>query len=269
MPEIIVSEPSVLQPSLNCLDQVSICGIAIDNVSESEAVGRVNDLVQCRDPSYVFPLNVDVTMKAHADPELKAFFQGAALVLADGMPLVWASRWLGAPLKERVTGSDLFTVLCAMAAEQGYRVYFMGAMPGVAAKAAAVLTQRFPRLQVAGTYSPPFGFEKDEAENGRIVQLLRDAKLDILFVGVGAPKQEKWIGRFCKQYQVPVSVAVGASFDFTAGNVRRAPLLMQQAGLEWAWRLLMEPGRLWRRYLLENPLFFYLVWKQARAKRNE
>ncbi len=249
------------------MPKASICGIAIDNVSEREAIGRVDELVRHREPSAILPLNTDVTVKVHADAHLRQIFHAAALVVADGMPLVWASHWLGTPLKERVAGSDLFISLCGLAAERGYRVYFLGALPGVAAKAAAVLAGRFPGLQVAGTYSPPFGFDNDEEESARIVQMIRDARPDILFVGVGAPKQEKWIARFCQQYQVPVSVAVGASFDFAAGNVRRAPVWMQRLGLEWAWRLLMEPARLWRRYLLENPLFFYLVWKQAMAKR--
>ena len=269
MPKVTAVEPALREALVTCFDQVSICGIAIDNVSKKEAVGRVDELVTRREPCYLFPLNVDVTMKIHADAHLRKLYRGASLIVVDGMPVVWASHWLSTPLKERVAGSDLFVLLCGLAAERGYRVYFLGARPRVAARAAQVMSEQFPHLQVAGTYSPPFGFDKDEEENKRIIGMLREAQPDLLFVGLGSPKQERWIGRFYKQYQVPVSMAVGASFDFAAGNVRRAPHWMQQVGLEWAWRLLMEPRRLWRRYLLENPLFFYLVWKQAVAKMSE
>lgn len=242
--------------------KVSLCGIEVDSVTMEEALSRIEELIRARKPSYVVTPNVDVLVQLQTDPDFKRIYESAALVVPDGMPLLWAARFLGTPFKEKVSGSDLFVELCGLAARKGYGVYLMGAMPGVAVRAAEVLKSRFPGLRVAGAYSPPFGFEKDEAECESIAQRIRDAKPDLLFVALGSPKQEKWTDRFRGRHEAPVSVMVGISFDYVAGTVRRAPRWMQNAGLEWSWRLLMEPKRLWKRYLVDDPKFFRLVLKQ-------
>jgi N-acetylglucosaminyldiphosphoundecaprenol N-acetyl-beta-D-mannosaminyltransferase len=227
-----------------------------------EALDAIERLIQGSKPSYIVTPNVDVLVQLQTDYEFKRIYDGASLVVPDGVPLMWAARFLGCPLKEKVSGSDLFVKFCERAAEKGHKVYFIGAMPGVAAKAAEVLTRRYPGLRVVGTYSPSFGFEKNEQECALIVQKIAEAQPDVLFIGLGSPKQEKWTDRFKDRYKAPVSIGVGISFDYVAGTVKRAPLWMQNIGLEWFWRLAMEPKRLWRRYLVNDPVFFWMILKQ-------
>lgn len=243
-------------------DRIKILGVSIDNFTMDEAVGRVDELVRAKSPAYIVTPNVDHVMKLQRDPVFRRIYEGAAAVFADGMPLLWAAKLFGSPLKEKVSGSDLFPDICALAAEKGYKVFFLGGRPGAADKAAEVMRVRYPRLAVAGTYCPPLGFEKDEAENAKIIRLVRESGADILFVGLGAPKQEKWIYAHHRECAVPVSIGIGVTFEFAAGMVRRSPAWMQRAGLEWLWRLFMEPRRLWRRYLVDDMAFFWLLLRQ-------
>ncbi len=242
--------------------KVELFGIAIDNVTLKEAVEGVHRLLQSGKKHFVTTPNVDHIMRLHEDKEFFEIYQKASLVIADGMPIVWASWILGKPLKERVAGSDLFLPLCRLAAQKGYGVYFLGGEVGVAQKATANLKNLFPSLRVVGHYAPPFGFESDPGENNRIVQLINQAKPDLLFVALGAPKQEKWIARHKDQLEFKVALCIGASVDFAAGVVKRAPVWMQRGGLEWLWRLLLEPKRLWRRYLVQDIAFLPLVFDQ-------
>ncbi len=249
------------------MPRVTLLGVGVDSVTMDETLEEVERLIRARRPSYIVTPNVDVLVQLQTDHEFKRIYDGASLVLPDGMPLLWAARFLGTPFKAKVSGSDLFIELCARAAKKGHKVYFMGAMPGVAQKAAEILKRRFPGLQVTGTYSPSFGFEKNEAECVLIAQKIREATPDVLFVGLGSPKQEKWTDRFKDKHGAPVSVMVGISFDYVAGTVRRAPKWMQNAGLEWSWRLMMEPKRLWKRYLVNDPKFFWLIARQKWTKK--
>ncbi|MCG3157851.1 MAG: N-acetylglucosaminyldiphosphoundecaprenol N-acetyl-beta-D-mannosaminyltransferase [bacterium] len=242
--------------------KVEILGISVDRVGMAETLARVEQFITERKPRLVITPNVDHLIKTRKDREFKRIYDKADLAVPDGVPLLWAARFLGTPLVERVNGTDLFEALCGRAAERGYKVFFLGAAPGVAAKAAAVLRQRHPKLQVAGTYSPPFDFFSDFAENQQIENMIRAAQPDILFVGLGAPKQEKWIHRHIARLGVPVSIGIGASFEYVAGLTRRAPRWMQRTGLEWLHRVLESPGRYWRRYLLEDLAFFPLVVAQ-------
>lgn len=210
--------------------------------------------------------NVDHVITFQKNTKFREIYRNASLVLADGMPLIWASKFLGTPLKEKISGSDLFPKLCAWCGEKGYKVFFLGGRPEAAERAATILKAKTPALQIAGHYSPPFGFEDSPEEEVKIAHLLLAAKPDILFVGLGSPKQEKWISRNYQQLEIPLSIGIGVSFEFVAGMVRRAPLWMQKSGLEWFWRLMMEPGRLWRRYLVEDSKFLGLVLAQKRGK---
>jgi N-acetylglucosaminyldiphosphoundecaprenol N-acetyl-beta-D-mannosaminyltransferase len=248
------------------MSKVTLLGVPIDSVLMQEALERIERLIEARWPSYVVTPNVDVLVKLQTDAEFRRIYDDASLVVADGMFLIWAAKFLGMPLKEKVSGSDLFVEFCELAARKGYKIYLLGAMPGVAPKAAAILMKRYAGLNIVGTYSPPFGFEEDEAECERIVRMIRDAAPDVLFIGLGSPKQEKWLVRHKHRYGTPVSIGVGISFDYVAGTVKRAPRWMQNAGFEWFWRLLMEPKRLWRRYLVEDLVFFWLVAKQKMQK---
>ncbi len=242
--------------------KVNICGVNIDNVAFDDAIRIIDCFVERKVPTYVVTLNVNHIVILSQDNAFRQLYEGASLVLADGMPILWAAKFLGVPLKEKISGSDLFPRLCEVAAGKGYKLFLLGGKEGAAAKAAYILKAKYPVIQIAGVYCPPFGFENDAEENKKTIEMIRVAKPDILFVGVGSPKQEKWIYKHKDEYQVPVSIGIGATFDFVSGIVKRAPLWMQKIGLEWFWRLMMEPRRLWKRYLIDDPVFFWLVLKQ-------
>lgn len=244
-------------------EAITIVNTKIDNTTLDEAISTIIGWIENHDtPRYVVTSNVDHIVKLQNDNEFKKIYQDADLVLADGMPLVWAAKFLGTPLYEKVSGSDLFIKLCEIASRRKFRLFFLGGSPGDAEKAKEVLVRQNPGLLVEGVYCPPFGFEKDEQERKKIVELIKAANPDILFVGLGAPKQEKWIYEHYQKTRVPVSIGIGISFSFAAGTIKRAPVWMQKVGLEWLWRLIMEPRRLWKRYLVDDMMFFWLVLKQ-------
>lgn len=246
--------------------RINICGIKIDNFTMKEAIDEVCKIIDSKKTGYIVTPNVDHVVKIQKDKDFKKIYDNATLVFADGVPLLWAAKFLGTPLKEKISGSDFFPEMCKTASEKNYKVFFMGGREGAADKAAEVMTKTFPKLKVCGTYCPPFGFEKDEEENNKIIKMLKKAKPDILFVGLGAPKQEKWVCKYMDKINIPISAGIGVTFEFTAGMVKRAPVWMQKVGLEWFWRLVMEPRRLWRRYLVEDPKFFWLLLKQKFSK---
>ncbi|HWK89938.1 MAG TPA: WecB/TagA/CpsF family glycosyltransferase, partial [Longimicrobium sp.] len=216
-------------------------------------------------PAYVVTPNAHHLVLLEDSAPFRGVYRGAWLVLADGMPLLWAARLLGTPLPEKVSGSDLFVEVCGAAAGTGLRVFLLGGRPGAAEGAARELERRFPGLRLAGAHCPPFGFERDPAALEQVERAIRDAAPHLLFVGLGAPKQELWIQANAARLGVPVAAGVGVSFEFVAGMVRRAPRWMQRAGLEWFYRLLREPRRLWRRYASTNPRFVALVLRQRRG----
>jgi N-acetylglucosaminyldiphosphoundecaprenol N-acetyl-beta-D-mannosaminyltransferase len=191
-------------------------------------------------------------------------YRSAWLSLPDGMSLVWASRLLGTPLPEKVSGIDLFQEVSAAAAGTGLRIFLLGGRPGAAEQAARVVEARHPGLRIAGTCCPPVGFESDPAEAERVLAAVRDAAPHILFVALGAPKQELWMYENREALGVPVALGVGATFDFVAGMIRRAPKWMQTRGLEWMYRAATEPRRLGRRYLVTTPRFIWIFLKQYR-----
>ena len=227
-----------------------------------EFIKKTVEFAETKKNVTIFPVSVDVLVKSKKDSKFNTVLRRASFLTPDGMPIIWTSRLLGKKLKSKISGSDLFPALCKEAARRKLKVYFLGAKPGVAQKAAEVLKRQNPALQIVGIYSPPFGFENNEDENRKILGQIDKSLPDILFMGVGAPKQEKWIHRHKENLNVPVSVAVGASFDFIAGTEKRAPLWMQNMGLEWFYRFCQEPRKLWRRYLFGNSIFFYLVLKE-------
>lgn len=251
-------------PATKC--RVSILGVEIDALSMEEAIIVFEQFIARRRPALVYNVNVDVCMKINRDPSLQPIYRAADLVLADGTPMTFAARFLQTPLPGRVSGSDFVPAFCRIATLRGYRVFFLGAAPGVAERASRLLQARNPGLNVAGTYAPPPGFEGNAKENARTINIVRKAAPDVMFVALGAPKQEKWLFRFRDQLRVPVSMGVGSAFDFLSERLRRAPMWMQKSGLEWTFRLAQEPQRLWRRYLLENPPFIYHVVRERLRK---
>lgn len=248
--------------------RVIICNIGIDNISMTETIDMIKNFIDHKKRTYIVTPNIDHIVKLQKDKEFLETYKSASLVVADGMPILWAAKFLGTPLKEKISGSDLFPKLCEMAAEKGYRLFFLGGRPEAALKASEVLKSKYSNIKIIGTYSPPLGFEKDKNEDDKIIKMIREAAPDILFVGLGAPKQEKWIYNHYKILNIPVSIGVGVVFEFMSGMVRRAPAWMQKMGFEWFWRLVMEPRRLWKRYLVDDVKFFWLVLKEKLKKVN-
>jgi N-acetylglucosaminyldiphosphoundecaprenol N-acetyl-beta-D-mannosaminyltransferase len=248
---------------------VAMLGVPFDNLGVSSAIARMETMIATRHPHYVVTANVDFLVQSLRDIELQRILLEADLVLCDGTPLVWASRLLGNPLPERVAGSDVVPLLIHTAAERGYRVFFLGAGAGVAGAAAERLQARYPTLKIVGHYSPPFN-RLLEMDHDEIVQRVREAKPDILLVSFGCPKQEKWLNMHFRTLDVPVAVGVGATLDFLAGRIKRAPQWMRQSGTEWLYRLWLEPRRLFRRYATDVVYFLPALaaqWWRLRPRR--
>ncbi len=231
-----------------------VWGLPFSPLTSIQAVEAVGRLVEARTPSHLVSANLNYAMLSCRDPALRRFNETAALVLADGMPLVWASRGLDRPLPERVAGSDFLFDLADLAADRDFGVFLLGGAPGVGEQAAANLRRRCPGLRIVGVESPPFQPQPDAAQERALVERIRQARPDILLVAFGQPKGELWLARLAEELGVPVTFQVGASLDFAAGRVRRAPNWVRRTGLEWAFRLALEPRRLARRYA-SNALF--------------
>lgn len=224
----------------------------IDNLTMAETLNEIDKLIQKKNCSYVVTPNVDHIVRLEKDEELQKVYKNASLILTDGKPLIWISKWYKTPIKEKISGSDLFPRVCQLAANKNYTMYLLGAAEGVADTAARNLMKKYPGLNIVGTYSPPFGFEKNEQEMNKIKAQIQDVHPDILIVGLGCPKQEKFMYYHCKELGVPISFGLGASIDFEAGNIKRAPKWMSNHGLEWLYRFSKEPKRLFKRYFVDD-----------------
>lgn len=250
-------------------NRVTLFGIEIDPLRQDEAVARLMEWIhsdaagRCR---FVVTPNVDHTRLLRESAALRDAYAHADLVLADGMPVVLASRLLGKRLPERVTGADLVPALFAAAmGDRPLKAYLLGAGPGVADRAARNIEARWPAVRVVGTDSPPPGFEKCDAENEAILNRIAAVRPDILVVGLGAPKQELWVDRYRDRIEAKTALCVGATIDFLAGEKRRAPVWMQRSGLEWLHRLMTEPRRLLRRYAHDAWVFPQIVYREWRG----
>ncbi len=243
------------------MSRMKFMNTEIDNLTMKETIDEIDKLIKENKNAYVVTPNVDHIVKLETDKELQDVYKDADLILTDGKPLIWISKLYKTPIKEKISGSDLFPLLCEMAAEKGYNMFFLGAGEGVANKAAQNLTNKFPKLNIVGTYSPPFGFEKDKKEIEKIINMVNKANTQILIVGLGCPKQEKFIHKYRKELNVPISLGLGASLDFEAGNIKRAPKWMSDNGLEWLYRLSKEPKRMFKRYIVDDLKIFKLIFK--------
>jgi len=235
-------------------DSLEILGVRVDRVGMDETLRRVERFIEERTPHRVATINLDTLRHAQSCPGFRQALNAADLVLADGMPLLWASRLRRRPLKERVTGVDVADRCAGLAAAKGYRVFFLGAGPGVAQSAARVLQERYPGLEVAGAYTPPMG-EFSEEDELKIFEAIAAAKPDILLVALPTPRLELWNHANIRRLNVPVVFGVGAALDMLSNTVPRAPRWMQRSGLEWFFRLLVDPRRLWKRYLVHDTTF--------------
>jgi len=231
-----------------------VLGLWVDAVDPATSLARIADWIDTRRRAYVCLTNVYSVMQARRDVGLRSVFNGAALAAPDGMPLVWMARLAGLGHVQRVYGPDLTLTTCELARQRGYRCYFYGGSPGVADELARRLSARFEGLSVAGAEGPPFRpLSAEEAQAA--VDRINASGADVVFVGLGSPRQERWMAEHRAVLAAPILMGVGAAFDFHTGRVRQAPRWMMGAGLEWLFRLAQEPRRLWRRYLLYNPLF--------------
>ena len=233
----------------------------VNNVNMDEAIQAIEDMIAYEKKSYIVAINVDVVMKIENDSYLKEITDKADMVLVDGKPLEWIAKWHKRPIKAKISGSDLVPLLCKRAAENGYSLFIIGGKEGIAEKAKQNLERDLPGIRIVGTYAPPFGFEKDAKELNRINRMISDVHPDLLVACFGCPKQEKWIYENISKYDAKVSVCAGATVDFLAGNVNRAPRWMSEHGLEWFYRFLQEPKRMFKRYFVDDVKIIGLIKK--------
>ncbi len=240
-------------------------GCLMDNLTMEETVARVAAFVRSGTPHQHVVLNVDKLVKASRDPELRRIINHCDLVSVDGMPVVWAARLLGKPLKERVAGIDLFEALMQHAAAAGWRVFLLGARDEVVAGVKHIYEQKYRGLIIAGYRD---GYWRPE-EEGQVAAQVQASRADLLFVAISSPKKEQFLGRYQARMGVPFAMGVGGTFDVAAGLVRRAPRWMQASGLEWFYRFLQEPRRMFRRYFIDDIAFIWLFLKEAANNNNK
>jgi N-acetylglucosaminyldiphosphoundecaprenol N-acetyl-beta-D-mannosaminyltransferase len=256
---VVSSSPSAIRP-------VRVWGLPLMPYTLDGSVAKIDEMIRRGEPGFFVTANLHYAMLTEQIQELRALNERASFILADGMPLVWASRLQKTPLPERVAGADLIWRICELAAQRGYRIFLLGAKPGVAEKAADRLRERFPGLTIAGIISPPFRKLTEEEETS-LIDEMRRVRPQILLVAFGQPSGELWIARNFERMQIPVAVQVGASIDFVAGNVRRAPGRLQRYGLEWAFRLAQEPRRLIGRYFRNGLFLIRMLFGHTRKRR--
>ena len=241
---------------------VRILGIRFARIDMENALRVIEEFITNGRKSQVCVTNAYSLVLTQKDDQFRDITNSASLVVADGRPLAWISRLYGKPIPERVSGYDVVYELSKSSAKKRYKLFFLGSTSITLKRMVENLKEMFPSLQIVGVYSPPFEEQFSPGENEKMISLINNAKPDVLFVGLGAPRQERWIWEHKDELHVPVSIGVGAAFNFLAGTVRRAPKWMQKCGIEWLFRLCEEPRRLWRRYLIGNPTFLWLVGKE-------
>lgn len=246
-------------------DRITLFGIPIDNLSMADSLDYIESLIRTGTPHQHVVVNVDKLVKMQQDPALRDAVLSCDMINCEGQPIVWASRLFGRPLKARVTGVDLFPALVARCAEHGFRPFLLGARAEVVDRVAALLQAQHPRLQLAGWRN---GYWSPDEEAGVVAQI-KQAHPDVLFMATPSPMKEIFLSRWKQELQIPFSMGVGGAFDVLAGRVKRAPRWLQRCGLEWLYRLVQEPRRLWRRYLVDDLAFVGLLvreWRTARRK---
>jgi len=258
----VIEGPAVSQST----PRVPILGVSVTAATMEGAVRVIEDWIIRKEPQYVCVSGMHGVMECQRDEQLQRVHNAAGMVTTDGMPLVWLCRLKGQRRAERVYGPDLMLALCARSEAAGYRHFFYGASAAVLDALTARLQARFPALKVAGTYAPPFR-PLEATEDSEIVERIRQSAADVVWVGLSTPKQERWMAEHVERLGGPVLIGVGAAFDFHSGKKRQAPRWMQRSGLEWLFRLVSEPRRLYRRYLVNIPLFAYYLGLEALGLR--
>jgi N-acetylglucosaminyldiphosphoundecaprenol N-acetyl-beta-D-mannosaminyltransferase len=244
-----------------------LLGVSVAMIDYDRAIEVMDELVATRGRGYVCAAPVHALMEARTDAEMLDALRGSTLVVPDGMPLVWAANLLGEDLRDRVYGPELMLRYSERCVEREHRVWLYGGRDqGTLVQLALSMRRRHPGIKIVGGYSPPFRPLTGEEESA-LVQQINDARPDVLWVGIGVPKQEKWMARMRDRLDVPVMCGVGAAFDFHAGRISMAPRWMQERGLEWTYRIAQEPKRLLPRYLYTNPRFVVAFARQYLAER--
>lgn len=249
--------------------KVNLLGIQIDNLSYQEALVSVEQCILHGEPCYISWINLNQIILYYQNERFRSIVDRARLILTDGQPVMWIARWLKTPLQEKIGGTDFMLSLCSMFAEKGYSIFLLGGAPGMETAAADNLRQRYPGLKIAGAYSPPFGFEKDQIELTKINDMLRMSHADILFVGLGSPKQDYFIEENIDNYKIPITFPTGSAIDIIGGRVKRAPKWMTRIGLEWFYRFCQEPQRLFRRYFIDSWKIIKYIYIFRRENRNK
>ena len=242
------------------IEKINILGVGISAIDRNDALQQMEHWIRTREQHYICVCPNHTIMESQKNKRLRRIVNSAGLVTPDGMSVVWGGKLLGNSYIEQVCGSDLMLSFCALAAKKGYTNFFYGGAEGVPELLTEKLCKRFPGLKVVGIYSPPFR-PLTTAEDKAVIEIINQANPDVVWVSLGAPKQEFWMADHIEHISSPVMIGVGAAFDFLSGRKRRPPQWMQRNGLEWLFRLLQEPCRLWRRNLY-HPLFFYKLLLQ-------
>jgi len=238
--------------------RVDVLGVPITPCTTDEAVDRVATWVRTGRRSFATFTGVHGVMEAQRDPDVLRAHRAAEIVACDGAPMVWASRWAGVRIPGRVTGREFMLACCAQAQAEGWSSFFYGGKPSVAEQLAAALQREFPGFRVAGTFTPPFR-AMTPSEDDQALEAINASKADLVWVGLSTPKQELWMANHRDRLNAPALFGVGAAFDYIAGELREAPRWMQRTGFEWLFRTMLEPKRLARRYLRNNPAFIRAI----------
>jgi N-acetylglucosaminyldiphosphoundecaprenol N-acetyl-beta-D-mannosaminyltransferase len=242
--------------------KINILGVYFSNLDEPELISFLDDRIGESIKTQVCFVPTNSILAARKSNYVMGVYNSADVVMCDGVPVQWASRLLRTPLKQRLTGFDFFPHFIQHCAQKNYSVFFLGAREGVAKQLATFYQSRYPGIRVAGFYTPPFAASFSKEQNAIMLSAINAAKPDVLFVSLTAPKQDIWIHQQLEHLNVKLAIGVGAAFDSEAGSLKRAPILMQKMGLEWFYRFLQEPGRMFRRYFIEAPIFVPLVMFQ-------
>jgi len=249
-------------------EHVNVLGVEVSAIDMGRATSLAGEWIECGSTGYVCVTGVHGIMEAQHDPEVLRILNGAVINTPDGMPLTWVGRLCGFRNMDRVFGPDFMNEMCALSIERGYRHFLCGGKPGIAELLSENLQRRFPGLQIVGTYTPPFRSLNTEEESD-LVNRVRQARPHILWVGLSTPKQERFMAQYVERLRVPLLVGVGAAFDFHTGGIRDCSRWIKRAGLQWLHRLVQDPKRLWRRYLINNPAFVWRVALQMAGLRGE
>lgn len=242
----------------NKMPQINFLGCPIDSLNMQESIKEVERYIQQKEMCQHVVVNAAKIVHMQTDEKLKEIITSCDMINVDGMPIVWASKLLGSPLPCRVAGCDMFQELMGVCAEKGYRPFFFGAKEEVVTKVIDIFQKKYPSLNVAGYRNGYY----DESEEIEIAEQIKASQADMLFVAFSSPKKEKFLNKWMPAMQVPFCMGVGGSFDVIAGRTKRAPVWMQNSGLEWLYRILQEPRRMWKRYAKTNPVFIWMVLKE-------